>query len=107
MQAGKLDRQIQLLEYSSTTDTVGGDVPTYTPVGLVWANVMDLRGNQKFAAQQEQSGITTRFRIRYREDINARWRVMWKGRQYDIIGAISEIGRNEGLEFDAKARDEI
>lgn len=107
MQAGKLDRQIILLSYSSTTDTSGGISETYTPLATVWADIRDLREKEVFEAQQDNSEIITRFRIRYRDDLKARDRVQWKGREYDIIGVPSEIGRNEGLEILGKARDEL
>ena len=106
MQAGKLDRQIILKSYAEVTDTFGGITETYTDVATVWASVQDLRGNQFFAAQQINSGITTKFRIRYRSDIDARWRISFKGKEYDIIGVPVEVGRNESLEIMAKARDE-
>lgn len=107
MQAGKLDRQIVLLAFSTTTDTSGGIVDVYTAFATVWADIRDLREKETFEAQQDNSEIITRFRIRYRNDINARDRVQWKGRQYEIIGVPSEIGRNEGLEIMGKARDEL
>ena len=106
MQAGKLDRQIVLKSYSETKGSAGGITETYTDVATFWADVIDLRGNQFFAAQQVNSGITTKFRIRYRSDIDARWRIGWKGKEYDIIGVPVEVGRNETLEIMARARDE-
>lgn len=105
MQTGKLDRQIVLKSYSESVDTFGAPTEIYTDVATVWADVTDLRGTQLFTAQQVNSGITTKFRIRYRSDINARWRVGFNGLEYDIIGIPMTIGRNEALEFNAKARD--
>ena len=105
MQAGKLDRQIILKSYSSVTDNMGGITETYTTVATVWADVIALRGTQFFAAQQVNSAITTKFRIRYRDDVKATWRIEWKGREFDIIGQPIEVGRNETLEIMAKARD--
>lgn len=106
MQAGKLDRQISLLHYSQTKDSAGGIVESYSSYATVWASVQDLRGSQMFAAQQVNSAITTKFRIRYRTDVLATDRIEWKGRQFDIVGAPIELGRNEGLELVGKARDE-
>ena len=105
MQAGKLDRQIVLKSYAETKDDFGGISETYADVATVWADVIDLRGNQFFAAQQVNSNITTKFRIRYRSDIDAKWRIGFKGKEYDIIGVPIEVGRNETLEIMAKARD--
>jgi len=106
MQAGRLDRQIVLKSYAEVKDSFGGITESYSDVATVWAEVTPLRGNQFFAAQQVNSAITTKFRIRYRSDVDARWRIGFKGKEYDIVGVPSEIGRNEGLEIMAKARDE-
>lgn len=107
MQSGKLDRQIKLLRYSQASDGAGGVVDTYTEFATVWADVQDLRGLQLFAAQQVNDSISTKFRIRYRDDLSARDRIEWKGLQFDIVGQPIEIGRNEGLEIMGKARDEL
>ncbi len=108
MQAGSLDRQIQLLRYTPTAaDGFGSADETYVCFAVVWASVMDLRGTQFIAAQQTNSGITTKFKIRHRTDLTARDRIEFNGRQYEIIGAPIEIGRNEGLEIMGKARDEL
>lgn len=107
MQAGKLDRQIQLLRYAEESDTFGGKTETYTCFAVVWADVIDLRGTQFFSAQQSNSGITTKFRIRYRDDLEARDRIEFKGLQYDIIGVPIEFGRNETLEIMGRARDNL
>ena len=107
MQAGKLDRQIKLLRYSEGTDNIGGVSETYTEFATVWASVKDLRGSQMLAAQQTNSMITTKFQIRYRTDLDAKDRIEWKGKQYEIVGTPIEIGRNDGLEIMGKARDAL
>lgn len=107
MQAGKLDRQIKLLRYSRTKDTAGGISETYAEFATVWASVKDLRGSQFFAAQQSNSEVTTKFQIRYRDDLTAKDRIEWKNKQYEIIGTPIEIGRNEGLEIMGVARDAL
>lgn len=105
MQTGRLDRQIKLLRYGTTTDTAGGIVDTYTEFATIWATVTDLRGTQFFASQQSQSVVTTKFFMRYRDDLTAKDRIEWKGKQYEIIGTPIEVGRNEALEVMGRARD--
>jgi len=107
MQAGKLDRQIKLLRYSTTTDTAGGTVESYVEFATVWAMVKDLRGSQLLAAQQSNSMITTKFQIRHRTDLTAKDRIEWNGKQYEIVGTPIELGRNVGLEIMGKARDTL
>lgn len=106
MQAGKLDRQITLLRYAESPDTAGGVNETYSEFATVWATVRDLRGSQFIAAHQTNNAITTKFTMRFRTDLTGKDRIGWNGREYEIIGAPIEIGRNESLEIMAKARDE-
>lgn len=107
MQAGQLDRKIKLLRYSVDKDTAGGTTEVYTEFAEVWASVKDTRGRTYFAAQQDNQEITTVFRIRYRDDLNARDRIKWKNKQYEIIGTPKEVNRNDFLDIMATARDEL
>ena len=107
MQAGKLNRKIKLLRYSKDVDTAGGVSESFTEFAEVYASVKDLRGKQFFSAQQSNSAVTTKFQIRYRDDLTGRDRIEWKGKQYEIIGVPIELERNEGLEIMGKARDEL
>jgi SPP1 family predicted phage head-tail adaptor len=50
----------------------------------VWAAVEPLSGRELFAAQQFESEVTTRVRIRYRSGITAAMRVVFESRNYNI-----------------------
>lgn len=105
MQAGKLDRRIQLLTVSEEVDASGGPKEVVTPYGpKIWARAYDLTGREFIAAQQINAEITTKFTVRFRSDITTRMRVQWRDRQYDIV-AIPEVGsRDDGLDILARAR---
>lgn len=103
MRSGRLDRRIILKQYGETKDAVGGITESYTDVATVWAEKLDLRGRDFFATAQINSDITTKFRIRYRADINNSWRISVDGKDYDLT-SVAEIGRREGLEIMATAR---
>ncbi len=102
MRAGTLDRRVVIERYTTTQDEVGEPVKTYEAVDTIWAQVLPLRGQERFVAQQEYAEVTTRFRLRHRTDIDEKMRLVHDGDEYDIM-AILEIGRREGLEILAKA----
>lgn len=57
----------------------GGVSESYEPYLVdIWAEVQQLGPIARFAAQQVQSSITTKIRIRYRPGINAKMRVRWE-----------------------------
>jgi SPP1 family predicted phage head-tail adaptor len=53
----------------------------------VWAEVNPQRGEQHFAAAQQQVENPLAFRIYWRDDIDATMRVLWRGQACDITAA--------------------
>ena len=103
MQAGRLDRLVTLQHRVLTRDTATGEeVVTYTTYATVWAGKRDLRGSERYAAQQVNSDTTTAWQIRHRTDVVATDVLGYDGLQYNITG-IAEIGRRDGLELQATA----
>lgn len=103
--SGDLDQRVQLQRRVSTQDETGQVVYTWANVagGNVWAQAEPLAGRELLAAQQTQSEITTRFRIRYRPDIDPTMRVLWLGVPYDIASPPIDVnGRRAKLELMCK-----
>jgi len=108
MQAGELDRRITIERYSSSINDFGEEVGAWNELATVWAGKTDVRDSERFSAQQVNSTITTRWRIRYLSkiaDINPKDRLTHNGLLYGIV-AVKEIGRKEGLEITAAARND-
>lgn len=99
MQAGRLDRYVTLQARTVTRNAEGEDVATYATLANVWAEKFDLRGREYFAAQQSRAEVTTRWRIRYRDDLRAVDRLVYDGVAYDVVAPPAEIGRRLGLEL--------
>lgn len=104
MQAGRLDRRIELRHVSKSLDTASGQTVESWPTAYatVWASKRDVRAREYFSAQQVNAEITTVFQIRYRSDVVATDRILCDGLSYNIH-SIAEIGRREGLEIMATA----
>jgi len=71
-----------------------------------WAERLELRGDERWSAQQVVAAISAKYRIRYRSDITPMVRLVdADGREYDIQAQL-ELGRREGIELIVSARGE-
>lgn len=93
-----MDRRVTLQSRTLTANAYGEQVVSYTDLETVWAEKWDLRGREYFAAQQVSADVTTRWRIRWREDVSVLDRVVYNSVPYDI-NQVVEIGRQGGLEL--------
>jgi SPP1 family predicted phage head-tail adaptor len=85
---GKMDRRIQLQNYTETTNTYGERLEVYTALATVWAFV-DYTGTE--GREMERAGRETvqsyaNFTIRRRTDITERTRIVFDLKAYDIEG---------------------
>lgn len=103
MKAGTLDRRI-VIEYATTVrDAVGQEIETWADFASVWASRNDVRGTERFSAEQPFAARTARYRLRYVAGITEEMRIVDDGVTYDIIG-IADNGRQGWVELTAEAR---
>lgn len=106
MQSGKLRHQV-ILERRTDVQQPGGQVKhDYVPFATdVWAAIEPVSGREFFAAQQVQAEVTTRIRIRWRDDVDETCRIRHVTRHtipihediYDIAAVLpdAKTGRRE------------
>ncbi|MBW2647171.1 MAG: phage head closure protein [Deltaproteobacteria bacterium] len=81
-------------------------VKPVTLPATVWAERLELRGNERWSAQQIVASMVCKYHIRYRDDVTAQCMVIDDaGREYDIQPPL-ELGRREGLELICSARSD-
>lgn len=83
--AGKLKHRITLQRMVETRDAHGGVVFTPQNITNVWASIEPLRGRELFEANQTGEVIDGRIRIRYYNGLDPTWRILYKGRQLEIV----------------------
>ena len=105
MMAGRLDRRITLQRKTVTQDEYGQEIETWTDLATVWAEKRDMKGSERWQAQQKVAEVETTWRIRWRDGITPLDRLLDGDQVYDVTG-VAEIGRREGLEITASARAE-
>ncbi|EQB09715.1 phage head closure protein [Novosphingobium lindaniclasticum] len=100
--AGSLDRRIQFEKPVTTRDpTYNTSKTTWQPHVKVWAQVRDVLPSRAESVDENASmqQRPARIRMRYREDITADMRVVYRGRVMEIVSGPAELGRREGLEL--------
>jgi SPP1 family predicted phage head-tail adaptor len=107
LNAGTLDQRITLQSPTAVRDAAGDEVPTWATVRTVWARVAPIKGRESFSGGANLAEIDTRFIIRAAADLQAgltpKWRVLHRGRPYNLYSvAESNMGR-EYIELLAKA----
>jgi len=102
IKAGKLRHRVTLQAPGLTQDPVSGEmVPGWAdwPVAGAkhWASIEPLSARDFIAAQANQSEITARIVIRYREGILPTMRILHRGKVYAIQGVLPDA--DSGLEY--------
>jgi SPP1 family predicted phage head-tail adaptor len=97
MKSGDLRHRIVLEQPVRSKNTMGEQIDTFTAVTTVWAAVEPLTGSWLFQAQQADSKVSGRVRIRYREDIKPFWRILFDGRYLSIISILNPDERKKEL----------
>jgi SPP1 family predicted phage head-tail adaptor len=106
MRAGPLDRRIQILRATITTDAMNTPVETWVLLVTVWASKRDVSDGERFKSGTMNASRMTRFQIRHSSQVatvNPKDRVVFEGLTYDII-ATKELDRRDGIEITAAAR---
>lgn len=94
--SGNLRHKVQLQEKQITQDPNTGEMQTtWATVASPWAEIVPMSGREFLAASAEQSEVRGRIVIRYREDVTASMRVVYRGKYYNILAVLpdAESGR--------------
>ena len=81
-------------------------VKPVTLPATVWAERLELRGTERWNAQQVVASVSCKYRVRYRDDITAQCMLVDDAdREYDIQPPI-ELGRKDGIELVCSVRSD-
>lgn len=104
MQAGKLSHRICPQKRVSSQNAETGEVVTEwiniassTSDGCIWGEVTAVSARDFVAAQAFQNAVTARIKIRFRDDITAKCRILFRGKIYNIEGVLPDP--DSGLEY--------
>lgn len=102
MRPGRLDREITVERLTTTKDSIGGEVETWTTQFITFAEYIPVSGAEALKFEQLTASRIARFIIRYTSDITTKDRISFDSNTWDIR-FLKEIGRREWLEITAEA----
>ena len=92
----RLNKRVTILRLDKVPDEYGELIDQWIDVATVWAAIEPLRGREYFASMAEHAEVTTRIRIRYRDDIDRTMRVQHGATVFEILHIIHpEFARRE------------
>ena len=98
MQPAKMDRRISIVRRAQSQNEYGEIIFSDVLLATVWANVTPIGGKETFMASQIVPEAKFKILIRYRNDFDTSYKVIFNSTEYDIAH-IAEIGRKDGLEI--------
>lgn len=95
--SGDLRHKVQLQALTTTQNPVTGEiVQTWATIAEPWAQIVPMSAREFMASAAEQSEVRGRIVIRYRGDVDATMRILYRGKWYAIFGAMPDA--ESGLE---------
>jgi SPP1 family predicted phage head-tail adaptor len=107
--SGDLDRRITILRPEITFNEFNEPIETFVALMTVSAKRSDVSAGEAFRAQEVGAQLTTRFTLRWSDraaTVDARHRVRFGGRDYNITGIREREDRERWIEIDAVVRAE-
>ncbi|MNM24928.1 Phage head-tail joining protein [compost metagenome] len=98
MAAGRLRHRVRLQQQVIGQHAgTGAQIVGWEDLAEVWAEVVPLSVREFVAGQAVSSEVTTRITIRFRDDVTAKCRALYRGRVYNIHGVLADP--RSGLEY--------
>ena len=101
MEIGELRHRITFQKLTTTTNENGFEVEAWEDYKTVWAAVTNLHGREYFEAAAVQKENTVKFTIRYFKGLDTSMRILFQGRQYNIISIDNIKYKNKYIEIKA------
>lgn len=97
--AGSLRHKISLQQYILYDDGMGGQQEIWDEYAEVWARISPLSGTEAVVGMQLQDSISHDILLRYRDDVKAKHRVVYEGREFNIRSVIDIEERKRFLQL--------
>ena len=88
MKAGQLKHRIVIEQQTQTKNAIDEIILTWSTFCTVWAAIEPATGQTYYAANQLESKVDGRVRIRYRDDLDPTMRIKFGDRILNIVSII-------------------
>ena len=102
MRAGALNLSVDIQSLTATQDATGQPVESWSTFATVYANRRDVRGRERFEADQTIAVRSATYRIRWLAGLNETMRIVDAGTTYRIVGIADDYARG-WMEISAEA----
>ncbi len=104
LRSGDLNRRVILQQRSTSQDSFGELLNTWTDLTTVWAEIQPLSGRELELAQKMSSEVTHRITIRYQSSLTdtrtvSTLRGIYKNRVFNILAVMNEDESNVRLQL--------
>lgn len=95
---GKLRHRVRIEKPTRIQDQMTGEIrDQWAVIATVWAQIAPLSVREYITASAGQSEITARVLTRWRDDVDATCRLVYKGKYYNIHGVLAD--NKSGTEY--------
>jgi SPP1 family predicted phage head-tail adaptor len=94
---GTLTDRVQYRRREMSREDDGGHVAIFVPVTSLWARVRSLTGRQGTSADGRAVEISHAVVMRFRKDVKPGDRIVYRGRNLDVVSAADLNGRRAYL----------
>lgn len=89
--AGRLRHWVELQRDELAQDPDTGEmISNWVRVDEMWAEIVPSSAREFIAASAQQSEVRGRMTIRFRDDIDASMRIVYRGKWYSILGVMED-----------------
>lgn len=99
MNPGELRHRIKIQKHTSEMNENGFEVKSWQDFKSAWASVTNLHGREFFQAKQVSSSASTKFIIRYIDELDTKMRILYNDKHYNIIYIDNIKDRNRFIEL--------
>ncbi len=97
--AAKMRHRVDIQSLTETTDDQGGFTKAWATDATVWAEIVPMKGYERFQAQQTQTPLTHKVTMRYRTGVTTAHRLLYGSRVFGIKEVINVDERGSFLEL--------
>jgi len=94
---GTLTDRVELKRREMAGEAGGGHMTLFVPVASLWARVRSLTGRQGTSADGRAVAISHSVVLRFRNDVRPGDRLVYRGRNLDVVSAADLNGRRAYL----------
>ena len=105
MNPGDFDQRIVIQNVTESVDQFGQRIRTFSTLAAVWAKVEEKSGTEGEVSYQLTANRKVQFMVRWRNDVNEKMPIVYRGKIYEIESIISDDARKHTMKIHARLSD--